>query len=186
MVDMDKIQPSALTTQLKCRPTNFAIWHRCLAHAGTDTICQIISKRLVDRLDMSGETLIGGLCKDCIYGKHTAHPYHKNKSKESAVLEHVHIDIWRPCQIQSAGGAMYFMIIMDSFSSYRTVTFLKHKSAETMLKIFKNFQIKAECQTGKWLKHIRLDMEKEWHNNTWEDYRMEQGLIFEFTMPYVH
>jgi len=38
MVDMDKIQPTALITQSKCRPTNFATWHRCLAYAGIDTI----------------------------------------------------------------------------------------------------------------------------------------------------
>jgi len=139
VVDMDKIQPSALMTQSKCRPTNFTTWHRCLVHAGTDTIHQMISKRLIDGLDVSGEPSIGGLCEDCIYGKHTAHPFHKNKLKESAVLKHVHINIWGPCQIQSAGGATYFMIIMDGFSSYRTVAFLKHKSAETTLKIFKNF-----------------------------------------------
>jgi len=99
----------------------------------------MISRKLVDGLDVSGEPSIGGLYKDYIYGKHTAHPYHKNKSKENEVLQHVYVDIWGPCQIQSAGEATYFMIIMDSFSSYRTVTFLKHKSVETTLKIFNNF-----------------------------------------------
>ena len=36
------------------------------------------------------------------------------------------------------------MIIMDRFLSYWTVTFLKSKSAEIMLKVFKGFYIKIE------------------------------------------
>jgi len=29
-------------------------------------------------------------------------------------------------------------------------------------------------------------MGKEWHNNVWEDYRKENGLIFKFTTRYVY
>ena len=44
------------------------------------------------------------------------------------------------------------MIIIDGFSSYRTVAFLKSKSAEIILKVFKSFHVKMEHQTGKRLK----------------------------------
>jgi len=118
-------------------------------------------KNLVDRLNICGELSIGRLCKDCIYGKHTVYPYNDNKSKKKEVLEHVHIDIWGLCQVQSAGGAIYFIIIMDGFSSYRTVVFLKSKLAEITLKVFKGFHTKAEWQTRKRLKCMRLDMGKE-------------------------
>jgi len=56
-------------------------------------------------------------------------------------------DIWGPSQVQSASGTLYFMIIMDSFLSYRTVAFLKSKSAEITLKVFKGFQAEIEQQT---------------------------------------
>jgi len=46
------------------------------------------------------------------------------------------------------------MIIMDGFSSYRMVMFLKTKSAEITLKIFKGFHAEAEHQTGKRLKRV--------------------------------
>jgi len=95
MVDMDKIQPTAFTTQSKQKPTSFAIWHRHLAYAGAETICQMMTENLVDRLDISGELSIGSLCEDCIYGKHTAHPYNDSKSREKKVLEQVYVNIVR-------------------------------------------------------------------------------------------
>jgi len=38
VVEMDKPQPTALTTQSKQKPTSFATWHRRLAHAGVEII----------------------------------------------------------------------------------------------------------------------------------------------------
>jgi len=104
----------------------------------------MITENLVDGLNVCGESSIGGLCKDCIYSKHTIHPYNDNKSREKEILECVHIDIWRPYQIQSAGGALYFMVIMDGFSLYWTVAFLKSKSAKVTLNVFKSFHTETE------------------------------------------
>jgi len=57
------------------------------------------------------------------------------------------------------------MAITDGFSLYQTVTFLASKSAEATLKVFKAYHKEAECQTGRKLKRIRLDMGREWFNN---------------------
>jgi len=145
-----------------------------------------MAENLMDGLNICGESSIGGLCEDCIYSKHMAHPYNDNKSREKKIYERIHVDIWRSCQIQLAGDALYFMIIMDGFLLYRTVAFLKSKSAEVTLNIFRSFYIEVERQTGKRLKQVQLDMGREWYNNVWECYRDEQGLDFEFTMPYAH
>jgi len=146
----------------------------------------MITEDLVDGLNIYGELSIGGLCEDCIYGKYTAHPYNNSKSREKEIFEHVYIDIWGPSLVQSASSALYFMVIMDRFSSYRTVMFLKSKSAEVTLKVFKSFHTEAERQTRKRLKQVHLDMGKEWYNTAWESYHEEQGLDFEFTTPYTH
>jgi len=60
---------------------------------------------------------------------------------------------------------LYFMIIMDRFSSYQTVTFLKSKSAEVTLNVFKSFYTEAEHQTGKRLRRVQSDIGREWYNN---------------------
>ena len=51
---------------------------------------------------------------------------------------------------------------------------------------FSSYHKEAECQTGRKLKRIRLDMGREWFNNIWEQYHNDKGLIFEFTIPYAH
>jgi len=81
-----------------------------------------------------------------LFGKHTTYPYHKNPVHEVEVLEWVHIDIWGPSPILSAGGCMYFMVITDGYSSYRMVTFLKSKSADITLNMLKAYQVEAEQQ----------------------------------------
>jgi len=78
------------------------------------------------------------------------------------------------------------MLIIDGFSSYKTVAFLKTKSVDVMLNILKAYHIEAERQTGKKLKHIRFDMGREWYNMAWEDYQVVYGLVFEFTIPYTY
>jgi len=75
---------------------------------------------------------------------------------------------------------------MDGHLSYCTVAFLKTKSADVTLNIFKTYHNEAEQQTGKKLKRIRLDMGQEWYNKAWEEYRKWYGLIFEFTTSYMH
>jgi len=186
IVELDGMSPETSLAQSKHKPASFDTWHCHLAHAGADILREMISKQLVDGLHMHGNLTMKGQCEDCIYGKHTSRPYTENTAKEKDILEWVHIDIWGPAQTQSAGGSWYFMIMLDGFSSYRTVTFLSSKSADTTLKVFKLYQTEAECQTGKKMKQVRLDMGREWYNTTWEQYRKDQGLDFQFTMPYAY
>jgi len=78
------------------------------------------------------------------------------------------------------------MLIMNGFSSFRTVAFLSPKSADVILKVFKTYRIEAKCQTSKKIKRVWLDMGWEWYNQAWEQYRQNEGLDFEFTTPYAH
>ena len=129
---------------------------------------------------------MGGKCEDCIFGKHSAHPFNDNGYRETETLERIHVDIWGPSPTQSAGGAHYFMLLMDGYSFYKTVAFLRSKSADVTLNIFETYHNKAERQTGNKIKRVRLDMGREWFNKAWEKYRKRHGLIFEFTTPYAH
>jgi len=94
----------------------------------------MIRNKLVDGMNTYGEMVLGGICEDCIFGKHTSHPYNSTMVKERDLLEHIHIDLWGPAQVQSARGTHYFMTITDSFSSYQTAAFLASKSAEANIK----------------------------------------------------
>jgi len=117
-VNVEQDECTAYLSQSMQKPVDFATWYRHLAHAGTDTLQNMIRNKLVDGINTYGEMVFGGMCEDCIFGKHIFHPYNGTTVKEKDVLECVHIDLWGPAQVQLAGGTHYFMAITDSFSLY--------------------------------------------------------------------
>jgi len=116
---------------------------------------------LVDGLNIHRDLKLNSQCKDCIFGKHTMHPYTDKGNREKEVLKRIHINIWGPTQTQSAEGSLYFIMITDGFSSYKSAAFFSTKLADTTLKVLKAYQIEAKCQTGHKLKQVQLDMGKE-------------------------
>jgi len=65
----------------------------------------MIRNKLVDGMNTYGEIALSRICKDCIFGKYTSYPYNGTIVKERDVLEHVHIDLWGPAQVQLARDA---------------------------------------------------------------------------------
>ena len=96
VVDMNKGLASAFTTQAKKTAVSFDMWHRRLGHAGADSIKELITKKLVDGLNTDGELMMKGRCEDCIFGKHSTHPFNNHGIREEEVLERVHLNIWGP------------------------------------------------------------------------------------------
>jgi len=121
----------------------------------------MITKGLVGGLDTDSDLEIRERCENCIFRKHSTHPFNKTGTREKKVLKRVHIDIWGPARTQSAERALYFLIIMDEYFSFRTVAFLNNKLVKTTLRVFKTYHTETECQTGKQLKHVHLNMGKE-------------------------
>jgi hypothetical protein len=164
----------------------YEIWHRRLGHIPVDAIAKMFHDELVDGLKTTGEAKLRAICEDCLYGKHTTHPFNNTVQRETDPLECIYVDIWGPASTQSAGGAKYFMLCIDGATSYRKVYFLSSKTAEVTLKIFKEFHVESERQTGRKLKRVRLDMGREWCNTLWDRYAKEQGVILDFATPYAH
>ena len=84
---------SALVTQSKRKSVTFDIWHRQLAHTGAEKLKEMIMHGLVDRLNIHRDLKLDGQYEDCIFGKHTTHPYTNKGDREKEVLERIHIDI---------------------------------------------------------------------------------------------
>lgn len=180
------IPPSLNVAQSKRKPVSYDIWHRRFGHVPTDIIHRMSREGLLDGLDALGGTQMKALCEDCIFGKHTSHPFNNPSSAEKDVLERIYIDIWGPAPVVSAGGAKYFMLVVDGASSYRKVYFIPSKSADVTLQVFKDYHKESERQTGKKLKHVRLDMGREWYNEQWNRYAKDCGILLDYTTPYAH
>jgi len=97
-IDVQGKSPTVLVTQSKHGPASFDIWHQRLVHAGENTIREMKTKDLVDSMNTHSDLSMKGRCEDCIYGKHTTHPFNKTGAREQETLKRVHIDIWGPAQ----------------------------------------------------------------------------------------
>ena len=61
-------------------------------------------------------------------GKQTKASHHKvNVIATSRYLELLHVDLIRPIRTESLGGKRYIMVIVDDFSRYTWVEFLREK-----------------------------------------------------------
>jgi len=143
-VDVNRALTEIFITQSERQAVSFDTWHRQLGYAGAESIHNMISGKLVDGLMTQGELSMNGLCKDCIFGKHMTHPFNGTGSREAELLERIYIDIWGPSQIQLAGGCTYLMLIMDGFSFYKTVAFLRTKLVDVTLNVLKAYHVEAE------------------------------------------
>ena len=163
-----------------------ATWHRRLGHIGDSGLQRLVSRKLVDGLDIKGPASCSTLCLDCVYGKHARRPFTQWIKPETEPLERVYIDLWGPAQVDSIGGHRYYMSVDDGGSSWCQPFFIPDKEADTTLSAFKHFKRQAESVTGRRLKAVRTDQGSEFKNAKWEEFCAAEGIIHEFTAPYTH
>src|SRR6202522_3440217 len=163
------------------KPTSLEQWHRRLTHCSPLTIQEMARHNLVDGLIIS-DTTINGKCEDCIMGRQTRRPFDGETEKDLGPLSLVSFDLWGPSRVQSAGGKVYLMIIVDAGTSYKHGAFLADKSDNTTLAAFKAFHIQAENTTGRKLRRLRAD--GAFNTGAWKDYTQQNGIVHELTAPY--
>jgi len=108
-----------------------------------EVICNLYKKELVLDLKLMGQLQMAETCEDCIFGK----MYMKLYEKE--ILELVYMDLWRLSPLVSARGAKYFMMLINSISTFRYIDFLKKKIAEVILKVLKKYMAEVEVNKVK-------------------------------------
>ena len=103
------------------------------------------------------------ICGACQMGKQTKASHQKvNVIATSQWLELLHVDLMRPIRTESLGGKRYIMVIVDDFSRYTWVEFLREKSeaCEKMEVLCKRLQ----NEKGVSIVKIRSDHGKEFEN----------------------
>ena len=163
------------------KPTSLEQWHRRLTHCSPLTIQNMATNNLIDGLTISEDTL-KGKCEDCILGRQTRRPFDGETEKGLKPLELVSFDLWGPSRVQSAGGKIYLMIIIDAGTSYKYGAYLSDKSDSTTLDAFSVFQTKAETMTGRRIQRLRSD--GAFSSAAWTAYVEKHGITHEITAPY--
>ncbi|GJW63496.1 retrovirus-related pol polyprotein from transposon TNT 1-94 [Tanacetum coccineum] len=112
------------------------------------------------------------LCSTCALGKSKKHS-HKPKAEDTIQekLYLLHMDLCGPMRIQSINGRKYMLVIVDDYSQFTWVKFLRSKDEvpEFVIKFFKMIQVCLNATVH----NIRTDNGTEFVNQTLKAYYEE-------------
>ena len=153
-------------------------WHRRLGHAGQSTIAKL--PVLVNGFDGTGEASADCTC--CAKSK----VIQANIPKASAPrvrekLNLVHADLSGPLP-SSIEGYRYFLVLVEDFSRYLSVYFLRSK--DQVFVAFKTYLAYLERQTGQKLRQFRTDNGTEFCNSAFSTFFQQNGILHQTTARY--
>nr|GEU95782.1 retrovirus-related Pol polyprotein from transposon TNT 1-94 [Tanacetum cinerariifolium] len=177
--DMMKSSPICLLS--KASKTRSWLWHHCLNHLNFDTINDLATKDLVrglPRLKFKKDHL----CFACQLGKkkkHTHLPKAENTNLE--VLNTLYMDLCGPMRVQTINGKKYILVIIDYYTRFTWVKFLrsKDKTPEVVLKFLKQIQVSL----NKTVRFIHTYNDTEFVNHNLTHYYESVGIFHQKSVP---
>ncbi|GJX55966.1 retrovirus-related pol polyprotein from transposon TNT 1-94 [Tanacetum coccineum] len=154
----------------KASKTKSWLWHRRLSHLNFDYINSLAKQGLVRGL-LKLKYQKDHLCSACALGKSKKHS-HKPKAEDSIQekLYLLHMDLCGPMRVQSINGRKYILVIVDDFSRFTWVKFLRSKDEVLdVIKFLKMIQVRLNAT----VRNIRTDNGTEFVNQTLRDYYEE-------------
>ena len=119
------------TTPISCKSARvdmLELWHHRFGHANFKQVTKVSKLEAVEGLPKFGKVK-KTICGTCQIGKQTKASHHKvNVIATSRCLKLLHVDLVGPTRIESLGGKRYIMVIVNDFSRYTWVEFLREKS----------------------------------------------------------
>ncbi|KAJ9536752.1 LOW QUALITY PROTEIN: hypothetical protein OSB04_un000056 [Centaurea solstitialis] len=155
------------------------LWHKRLSHLNFKTLNQLCINNLVIGLPDYRYTK-ESLCSACEKGKQTRASFKsKQISSISSPLQLLHMDLFGPVNVQSIGGKKYTLVIVDEYSRYTWVFFLRAKSDAPEEIIL--FVRKMERLNNLTDRSIRSDHGTEFKNSTLESFFEQKGISQNFS-----
>nr|GEW00819.1 hypothetical protein [Tanacetum cinerariifolium] len=161
----------------KASKTKSWLWHRRLSHLNFRAINHLARQGLVrgvPKLKFEKDHL----CSACAMGKNTKKT-HKPKSKDTnqEKLYLLHIDLCGPMRVKSVNGKKYILVIVDDYSQFTWVKFLRSKdeTSDFIIKFLKMINVRLNVP----VRRIRTDNGTKFVNQTLRDYYEEVGISHE-------
>nr|GEU43142.1 hypothetical protein [Tanacetum cinerariifolium] len=177
--DMMKSSPICLLS--KASKNKSWLWHQRLNHLNSSTINDLVRKDLVrglPRLKFKKDHL----CSACQLGKSKKHT-HKPKAENTNLedLNTLHMDLCGPMRVQTINGKKYILVIMDDYSRFTWVKFLKSKdeTSDVVIKFITQIQVGL----NKTVRYVRTDNGTEFVNHTMTEYYERIGVFHQKTVP---
>ncbi|GJX50955.1 retrovirus-related pol polyprotein from transposon TNT 1-94 [Tanacetum coccineum] len=177
----DMMKSSSIYLLSKASKNKSWLWHRRLNHLNFGTINDLARKDLIrglPRLKFEKDHL----CFACQLGKSKKHT-HKPKTKNTnlKVLNTLHMDLCGPMRVQTINGKKYILVIVDEYSRFTWVKFLRSKD-ETPEVIIK-FLTQIQVGLNKTVRYIRTDNGTEFVNKDLTDYYERVGIFHQNSIP---
>ncbi|KAL4570004.1 hypothetical protein LXL04_025653 [Taraxacum kok-saghyz] len=158
------------------------LWHRRLCHLNFRFINDLVTGEKVRGLPLlrfDNDTL----CAACECGKQSKkrHPMVVHSSITEP-LQLLHIDLCGPSAVASLHKKKYILVIVDDFTRFTWVFFLRLKS-ETANELI-NFIKLVELQLQKFVHKIRSDNGTEFVNQTIDSFLQSKGIDHNLSAPY--
>ncbi|KAK8954916.1 hypothetical protein KSP39_PZI002093 [Platanthera zijinensis] len=163
------------------KASHYVQWHKRITHLNYKYIGQLFSMELV-RNGPQVKCIKEGVCSACQKGKQTKNSFYGHDTKDSVTcLYLLHMDLFGPMPVHSLGRKAYTFVIVDDYSIFIWVFFLR-KKYETPT-IFQNFvkQIKNELNNS--VVKIRSDHGTEFQSECMTKFCEELGIHQEFSSP---
>ena len=175
---------SAHDARLKCLTAmseNSWLWHRRLGQVHMDLLSKLSRKDLVVGLPKI-RFAKDKLCSCCQLGKHQKNSLScKNVVSSKRYLELVHMDLIGPNRTVILGSRTYCLIIVDDYSRYTWVIFLKSKN--DAFAEFARLMRKIQNQKEVVIKYICTDNGTEFKNSPIKEYCDKLGIDHNFSAP---
>ncbi|GJR55981.1 retrovirus-related pol polyprotein from transposon TNT 1-94 [Tanacetum coccineum] len=143
--DMLKSSPICLLS--KASKTKSWLWHRRLFHLNFGTLNQLAKQGLVRGLPKL-KFKKDHLCLACSLGK-SKKSSHKPKADDTnqEKLYLLHMDLCGPMRVESINGKKYILVIVDDYSRFTWVKFLRSKdeAPEVIIKYLKQIQVRMNA-----------------------------------------
>ncbi|GJS48781.1 retrovirus-related pol polyprotein from transposon TNT 1-94 [Tanacetum coccineum] len=173
----DMMASSPICLLSKASKTKSWLWHRRLSHLNFGAINHLARHGLVRGLPkLKFEK--DHLCSACAMGKSKKKP-HKPKSEDTnqEKLYLLHMDLCGPMRVASVNGKKYILVIVDDYSRFTWVKFLRSKdeAPDFIIKFLKMIQLRLKVP----VRRIRTDNGTEFVNQTLREYYEKVGISHE-------
>ncbi|GKA60417.1 retrovirus-related pol polyprotein from transposon TNT 1-94 [Tanacetum coccineum] len=144
------------------------LWHRRLSHLNFGTLNKLAKDDLargIPKLKIQKDHL----CSACALGKSkkSSHqPKAEDTNQEKLYL--LHMDLCGPMRVESINGKKYILVIVDDYSRFTWVKFLRSKdeAPDAIIKCIKNIQVRLNAT----VRNVRTDNGTEFVNQTLRDF----------------
>ncbi|GKF78504.1 retrovirus-related pol polyprotein from transposon TNT 1-94 [Tanacetum coccineum] len=149
------LRSSSICLLSKASKTKSWLWHRRLSHLNFGTLNKLAKDGLargIPRLKFQKDHF----CSVCSLGKSkkSSHqPKAKDTNQEKLYL--LHMDLCGPIRVASINGKRYIIVIVDDYSRFTWVRFLKTKdeAPAAIIKCIKNIQVRLKAT----VQNVRTD-----------------------------